>query len=233
MFDTSRTFETPEGVALQLRVAGVVVRALAWTIDAAIRLMIYIGMAIITSPLGAAGGGIMLISVFLIEWFYPVFFEVLNQGQTPGKKAMKIAVVNDNGTPVGWTPSIIRNLLRVADFFPALYGTGVVTMLLNADFKRLGDFAAGTLVIYKASTVKKVKLPETETATPLTPAQPLSLVEQRAILDFAERSHLLSKQRQAELAQLLEGITGEKEGEKSVKILFQYANWLHGNHKSK
>lgn len=225
MLDTARTFETPEGIDLQLHVVGPVARALAWSLDALIRTGIYIVISIVLSIFGHFGQGILLVCVFLLEWFYPVFFEVLKDGATPGKKTLGIRVVNDNGTPVTWSASIIRNLLRTADFAPAFYGFGVLSMLLNSDFKRLGDMAAGTLVIYSPQSLKKPNLPQ-EDPSPL-PFY-LSIKEQRAILDYAERTETLSTERQQELANIVPALTDASD-QKAVTKLHQYANWLHGN----
>jgi uncharacterized RDD family membrane protein YckC len=224
MFDTVRDFETPEGIDLQLHVAGPVVRALAWSVDALIRMGIYIVLGIALGQLGQFGMGVMMICVFLLEWFYPVFFEVLRNGATPGKRSFGLRVVNDNGTPVSWGPSITRNLLRTADFAPMFYGFGLAAMLLSRDFKRLGDMAAGTLVIYAATDSPVTDIPA---ATPGNLPVPLSVSEQRAILDFAERSQLLSPQRREELAEVLLPLTGQT-GEAGVQKLYAYANWLHG-----
>jgi uncharacterized RDD family membrane protein YckC len=224
MLDTARTFETPEGIDLQLRVAGPVVRALAWVIDILIRSVVYVALSIALSILGEFGQGILLVSIFLLEWFYPVFFEVLKNGATPGKKRMGIRVVNDNGTPVSWSTSITRNLLRAADFAPAFYGFGLIAMLMNSDFKRLGDMAAGTIVIYGSPNAKKSAIPAAE-PSPL-PVN-LSIKEQRAVLDFAERSELLSAERREELANIVPALTAAKD-QQAVNILFRYANWLYG-----
>lgn len=225
MLDTAKTFETPEGVALELHVAGPVVRAVAWFLDALIRAGLYIGLSIALVNLGGLGKGVLLICFFLIEWFYPVIFEVLKHGATPGKKTMGIQVVHDNGTPVSWSSSIIRNLLRVADFAPLLYGFGLVAMLLNQDFKRLGDMAAGTIVIYRPKRAEAVKLVEEK---PVAPLFPLSIAEQRAVLEFSERSQLLSQERRVELASIVEPLTGQT-GEQAIKVLYQNAVWLHGS----
>ena len=224
MLDTARTFETPEGIDLHLRVAGPVVRALAWLIDALIRSVVYVVLSIALSMLGEFGQGILLINIFFLEWFYPVFFEVLKNGATPGKKRMGIRVVNDNGTPVSWSTSITRNLLRAADFAPIFYGFGLLAMLMNSDFKRLGDMAAGTIVIYAAPNTAKSTIPEAE-PSPL-PVN-LSIKEQRAILDFAERSELLSAERREELANIVPAITSTQD-QQAVTMLYRYANWLYG-----
>ena len=224
MLDTARTFETPEGIDLQLRVAGPVVRSLAWVIDALIRSVVYIALSIVLSILGEFGQGVLLLCIFLLEWFYPVFFEVLKNGATPGKKRMGIRVVNDNGTPVSWSSSITRNLLRGADFAPALYGFGLIAILMNSDFKRLGDMAAGTLVIYSLQKNTKSTIPKADPSPlPLN----LSIKEQRAILDFAERSELLSSERREELANLVPALTTAVD-QQAVNTLYRYANWLYG-----
>jgi uncharacterized RDD family membrane protein YckC len=225
MLDTARTFETPEGIDLQLRVVGPIPRALAWSIDALIRTGIYIALAMLLSFFDRLGQGIFLICLFLLEWFYPVLFEVLKNGATPRKRSMGIRVVNDNGTPVSWNTSILRNLLRVADFAPLFYGFGIVAMLLNSDFKRLGDMAAGTLVIYSTRITGNSNIPAEK---PVPPPEYLSIKEQRAILDFAERSELLSPERRAELANSLSALTNASD-ERAVQLLYQYANWLHGS----
>ncbi|HEY0634057.1 MAG TPA: RDD family protein [Gammaproteobacteria bacterium] len=216
--DTVHTFETPEGVELGLRVAGPLPRALAWLIDALIR---YFALAIVSLallPLGLLGGGLILILLFLMEWFYPVLFEV-KRGATPGKRAMGLTVVHDNGTPIGWPASLIRNLLRVIDFFPLLYGAGLLSMLINRQFKRLGDLAAGTLVVY----VERARRGNhTISAAPRALPTPLAVEEQRALLDFAERSTTLAPARVEELAELL----SDERGPAAVQCVLGYAHWL-------
>ena len=92
MLDTTREIEVPEGVDLSLAVAGLVSRSLAFIIDLLVRWTGLLIISSIVSYLGNFGGGLFLIFVFLVEWFYPVLFEVFNQGQTIGKKAMGIMV---------------------------------------------------------------------------------------------------------------------------------------------
>src|SRR5262245_53862085 len=106
MLDTLTLVETPEGIALHLRSAGVFPRACAWVLDALIRLAFLWLCGMLLGALGASATGVYLICMFVIVWFYPVLFEVLRDGQTPGKKAMRLRVVNANGTPVGWVASI-------------------------------------------------------------------------------------------------------------------------------
>ncbi len=92
--------------------------------------------------------GSYLIGLFALLWFYPVYFEVRAHGQTPGKRFMGLRVLQENGTPVGWSASVLRNFLLVADFLPVLYLAALISMISDSSFRRLGDLAAGTLVVY-------------------------------------------------------------------------------------
>ena len=215
-------FETPEGVDLALRLAGPVPRAAAFVLDLLIRAALYLAL---TPLLGLAGvgTGLLLLALFLLEWFYPVWFE-LRRGATPGKRALGLLVVHDDGTPVGPSASLIRNLLRVVDFLPLLYGAGLVTMLIDRDFRRLGDLAAGTLVIHAQPARSGSGLPR-HPAEP--PRRPLDLETQQAILDFAERAPRLSAARRAELAEVLTGAEGLR-GEAAVQRLLGIASWIGG-----
>ena len=224
MLDTFREIETPEGVELHLRAAGPVARALAYTIDLLLRGVILMLLSIGLSVVGNFGVGLFLIILFLMEWFYPVLFEVDRQGETPGKRMFGLRVVNDNGTPVGWGPSLVRNLLRAVDFMPSLYGFGLASMLLNRDFKRLGDLAAGTLVVYQERRQATVDIPQ---LPGFAPPLSLNLSEQRAVITFAERSQRLTEARSEELADILSPLTGVA-GRPGIQRLYQMANWLVG-----
>lgn len=224
--DTVRAHETPEGIRLELRLAGPVVRACAWSIDMLIRAIMYGLIAAVFSYFGGVGTAIMLIMFFLIEWFYPVLFELYN-GASPGKKAMGLVVIHDNGTPISFSSSFIRNLLRTADFLPFMYAAGLLSMLMNRNFQRLGDLAAGTLVVYRDKELVRVKLPDIEG---LRPPVDLSVDEQRDLISFAERSAQLSTERQVELAAQLYPVTG-KRGEAGVKEILGYATWLTRGHR--
>lgn len=229
MLDTTREIEVPEGVELSLAVAGVVSRSLAFMLDLVIR---WIGITIIAIGLsffGNFGQGLFFILVFVIEWFYPVLFEVFNHGQTIGKKSMSIMVINDDGTPVGWSSSIIRNLLRVADFMPFLFGFGILSMLINKDFKRLGDLAAGTLVVHKRKINNENITFEKDG---LAPKIPLTLEEQSAIISFAERGNKMSQARTYELAGYLGPWLQQdsaKDETSNAVLLKRMAKWLRGH----
>ncbi len=195
------------------------VRGLAWLIDFIIRIVIYGITAILLQFLGGLGTGLMLIILFLMEWFYPVFFEI-RSGMTPGKRSMGIRVVHDDGTPVSWSSSLLRNLVRNVDLFPFFNITGFITMLLNSRFKRLGDLAAGTVVVYVKDKNHQFSIPDYP-AQP--PPLPLKLEEQRLILDFCERAGELSTSRRHELAEILARFT---EADLPENGLLAYGNWF-------
>lgn len=221
--DTERSRATPEGVTLGLRVAGPPARLLAWAIDAIVLVVAQFTLALFAATLDVAGLGFYYLLFFALFWFYPVAFEVLRGGATPGKSSLGLQVVHDDGTPVGLTASLVRNLLRFADFLPFAYGAGLVSMLLSADFQRLGDLAAGTLVVYRDDEVGR-KVPR---AAPVPPAIALDRREQRAVIDFGARLSTWNEERRAELAAVAEPLTGAA-GDAGVERLLGIANWLLG-----
>jgi uncharacterized RDD family membrane protein YckC len=235
MIDTLCSVETPEGVELAFSPAGPVPRALAWLADLGIRAAVYLGLAAVLATLGKAGLGILLVVMFLLEWFYPVAFEVLAGGQTPGKKLMGLRVLRADGAPVGWSRSMVRSLLATVDFLPAGYAAGLAAMLLNRRCQRLGDLAAGTVVVHATATPKRAPGPGRTDAAPagaeglpaLPPPFPLSLPEQRAVIGFAERAPALTPERARELADLLEPLTGAR-GDAGMDRLCAMARHLRG-----
>lgn len=221
--DTLVEVETPEGIGLQLRAAGPVARAYAWVIDFAIRLVVMFLVLIPIGWLGELGVGIVLLVYFGLEWLYPLLFEAL-RGATPGKRALGLAVVHENGTPVGWTAATVRNLLRAADFFPVGYGVGLLWCLFHPRHQRLGDLAAGTLVVYREPASERVAMPR---RAPRPLPVPLGDAEQQALLGFAERSQALAPERARELAELLRPLH-HAEGDAAVEALLGYANQVAG-----
>ncbi|MCU0118786.1 RDD family protein [Pseudomonas sp. B2M1-30] len=198
--DTRHQVETPEGIDLPLRPAGLMVRAVAFSIDLGLRAVITGALFIVLAFLGKLGMGLGSLLLFAVSWWYMVLFEVLRQGQSPGKQWMGLRVVHDDGTPVGWSASLLRNLLRFVDLMPFGYFLGAISCLQHPTFKRLGDLAAGTLVIHIERPLTRPQLPEAE---PRRSPIPLTLSEQRALLGFAERQAELSPARVNELAALL------------------------------
>lgn len=234
LLDTIRLNETPEGVDLGLRVAGPAARAVALAVDGGIRLALYLALTPLLA-LSGMGIGLTLIGALLLEWFYPVLFEVW-LGATPGKRSMGLVVVHDDGSPVGLPASLIRNLLRVVDFLPLFYGVGLISALADADFRRLGDLAAGTLVVHgEKRRDGRPESPGFPQSTPVVIPRPaplgLPLPTQQAILAFAERASRLSPARRVELARtLVLGLDGSdsRDGEAAVELVLGYASWLAG-----
>lgn len=223
--DTLRRVETPEGIALTLRTAGAVPRTLAFLIDLLIRLCLFIICAIVLGQIQGLGTGLLLIAAFGLEWFYPVLFEMSRSAATPGKRAMGLRVVMDDGMPVTLAGSLLRNLLRVVDFLPLLYLTGVLSMLWRADFKRLGDVVAGTLVVHDRDVALHGNPPAAE---PAAPARPLTPAQQTAIVDWALRAPRLTVARAEELAALAAPVLADGPGTPGQRLL-ALAHWALGH----
>jgi uncharacterized RDD family membrane protein YckC len=228
MLDTTRRVATPEGIELTLHLAGPVPRAAAWAIDLALRIALVVAASFVFLQLGRAGWGVVLLTAFFVEWLLPAWLEAAWRGQTPGKRAMGLMVLNDDGTPVRWPAALTRNLLRAADFLPILYGLGLLAMLMNRDFKRLGDLAAGTVVVYQQERrAAAKKIPE---APAVVPPIALQLPEQRALLELAERSATLTKERVEELAELPTPLVANLDGARAAARLIGMANYIAGRH---
>lgn len=227
MLDTVVEAETPEGIVLELRPAGMSARFYAFCVDWLVRMMIvYAGMMIATF-LGGIGFAFWIILFFVLEWFYPVFFELARGGATPGKTAMGLKVVMDNGLPVTPAASITRNLLRVADFLPFGYAFAIVSMLVRRDYKRLGDIAAATLVVHRPRAAPRIAL---ETVAPLAPVRPLAPHDQAAVIALAARAPTLTGERLDELAGLAAEVSGDRgyAGPQVTRRVLGVAQWLLG-----
>lgn len=223
--DTARNRATPEGVNLSLRVAGAPARFAAWFVDVILIFVVIFLLQMVLTILGALGSGLILICMFAIFWFYGVFFEMLMDGMTPGKKILGLQVVHDDGTPVTWTGSLLRNFLRFADFLPAAYGAGLVALFLSPDCQRLGDMAAGTLVVYRDDDKKQGGLaPGRPTAPPVA----LSRSEQRALVDYAARISTWGPERSEELASLVRPLTRAENDAQGVERLVGMAHYVLG-----
>jgi uncharacterized RDD family membrane protein YckC len=224
MLDTVRHIETPEGVSLRLHAAGPVPRAQAWIVDMLAQGCVVVAALMVLGALGRAGIGLALLIVFASLWAYDVVCEVWFGGQTLGKRALSLRVVNADGTPVTLLPSVLRNLLRVVDMLPGAYGVGLASTLTDHHFRRLGDIVAGTLVVHVVGSRHTGRLRD---VPPEAPRLPLLLDEQTAIVEFGARSNDLHVERQRELADQLEPLTGRM-GNAAVDRLLAHANWLLG-----
>lgn len=95
----------------------------------------------------AWGLGLFFLLLFLLQWGYFTLFEALWNGRTPGKRAARIRVIHRSGRAIGFMEALTRNLIRAVDYLPGFYGIGVVAIFASSQHQRLGDMAAGTLVV--------------------------------------------------------------------------------------
>jgi uncharacterized RDD family membrane protein YckC len=223
--DTVITAETPEGIAISMRAAGFPVRCMAFLIDALIRYLIVSGVAATLGPGGRVGTGVLLIIVFLILWLYPIIFELTPAAATPGKRTMGIQVMMANGLPLTPAGSLIRNLMRAVDMLPLLYGFAIVSVLMRRDARRLGDLAAGTIVVYRDRTSPTGDFGPGE---PLPPPMPLNIRQQAAIAAFGWRVNRLTPERAEEIAVLAAAaVPGAKDSAMTARLV-GIARWQHG-----
>jgi uncharacterized RDD family membrane protein YckC len=164
--DVQLTISTPEQVAFQYEMAGIGSRFVASLLDHLIlvtgMVLVYCAVVALIPTLGAGAiisgdesglsGLYFLIAVlvlveFVLFWGYFVLFETVWHGQTPGKRAGKLRVIRRDGQPVHAGEVMVRNLVRIVDFLPGFYGIGLITMFIDKDARRLGDLAAGTIVV--------------------------------------------------------------------------------------
>ena len=225
--------ETPEQIDINFQQAGIGSRFYAALIDTALltlislvgyyvnRRFIYELGDIVGNWLGALGG----ILVFAVFWGYYMVFEATTNGQTFGKLALGLRVIKEGGYPIGFADAAIRNLVRIVDFLPFFYGVGLLCMMLNKNWQRLGDLAAGTLVIKIARTELKPTGTPSQADNRSISIPPRDLIytawiqpvlvteaEMRVIREYLARRATLSGPRQLELARTIASPMVEKMG---------------------
>ena len=225
--DTILTAETPEGIAISIRPAGFAVRATAFLIDAAIRIVFLLICSTALAAGGKFGGGVLLIFLFVLNWLYPVIFELTAAAATPGKRIMGLVVLMANGLPITPAGCLIRNLLRVVDALPLFYAFGIVCILLRNDSRRIGDLAGGTVVAYRDEVQPAGSL---AAADPIPPPVTLSRRQQIAIMSFGFRVGRLTPQRAEEIAEFASAALQDTPARLSLTArLVGVARWLHGD----
>ncbi|HPE35728.1 MAG TPA: RDD family protein [Spirochaetales bacterium] len=202
--DTLVAARTPEGIEYELKPAGLMARAVAYLVDTLISGAIFtVGAMILTLGAKITGQWIIYLFMFAITWFYHVSFEVFGGGRTPGKRTMGLRVVMPDGSPVSPGASFLRNVLRFADTFMSLYHIAFLTMTASRDFRRLGDHAAGTLVVYArtdTSLDRRARIAWPDWVPTIQPPRALSNRERQTILAFARRYPWLGLLRANEIA---------------------------------
>lgn len=212
--DTTAQIETPEHIRFDYQLAGPTRRALAYLIDFAIRGGLVLAVALVMEMVDVATGvdglsiGALYVFYFALDWFYYVFFETIWSGRSPGKRALGLRVIGQDGRSLTVLDSMLRNLLRAADFLPFGYAVGVVVMGRDPLFRRLGDMIAGTCVVYeKAGQLGEgLQLNPLPTAAELDvlPLRPdVSREELEAIELLLRRHMVLAPAREQELAEML------------------------------
>jgi uncharacterized RDD family membrane protein YckC len=157
--DQTFSLETPEQIEFQYELAGIGSRFIAALIDTfclivlyaafflAVIFMFYLFPEMEESVVGNVALALLVLVSFILFWGYYVIFELVWNGQSPGKRLTGLRVIQTTGYPETPAASVIRNLVRIADFLPAWYAVGVTVMFFNQRAMRLGDFAAGTMVV--------------------------------------------------------------------------------------
>jgi uncharacterized RDD family membrane protein YckC len=146
-FEDRLAIATPEGVEVELTLAGVGSRFIAGAIDFSIQIVVIVALSVVLRQLGDAGFAIFTSASFLLIFFYDVLFEVLGGGRTPGKRACGLRVVASGGRPITLGRSAVRNILRIIDILPGFYAVGMVVVFATPRNQRIGDLVAGTHVV--------------------------------------------------------------------------------------
>jgi len=148
------SIDTPEQVALEFDLAGIGSRFMAVLIDHLLQGVIIFVLALVAlafavtfSPVWTVA--LLLLLIFVVEWGYFTAFETYWNGQTPGKRFIKLRVIKNNGRAITVFEAMTRNFIRIIDYLPVAYAVGIVVMFIDSRNRRLGDLAAGTLVVHE------------------------------------------------------------------------------------
>ena len=212
--DTVTDIDTPERIRFSCRLAGPSQRAAAYCIDGAVcglvlTVCVVVGVMLdeVSSDVSGFGSGFVLLVLFAIEWLYYVLSELLSNGQSIGKRTLRLRVVCSSGLPIGARESVLRNLLRAADYLPGIYVIGALVMSIDPKFRRLGDLVAGTMVVSELSEAVLPPIvlhpPPSEQEVSWLPRVVLSAPELEALDLFMRRRQTLSPARATELAELV------------------------------
>jgi uncharacterized RDD family membrane protein YckC len=183
--DDSLQIETPEQIALELPLAGIGSRFLAVALDSVLQGVLYFVAFLLMSAMATLStyrflawipenwaAALVILFFFCIYWGYFAIFEIFMHGQTPGKRLAGIRVIKDTGRPANAVEVIGRNLMRVVDWLPGAYATGLVCMMVSPQHRRVGDYVAGTVVVH-VHAVSEVK-PDWNLAPEDGPPNPLA-----------------------------------------------------------
>jgi uncharacterized RDD family membrane protein YckC len=194
---------TPEGVELTVELAGLGSRFAAGLLDVLVRLPLLGAVGVIAALIGDVGTAVFYVAIFLVFWVYDIAFEVLGGGRTPGKRWVHLRVLRADGRPVDLPASAVRNLVRLVEGLPLLYLPAAISILATDRNQRLGDLAAGTVVMREVRAARLAPLPQFMLSAPL--AGPLDTTrvtaeDLAAVQDFLARRANLDPAVRADLA---------------------------------
>jgi uncharacterized RDD family membrane protein YckC len=210
---------TPEAVRLQADIAGVGSRSIAWLVDTFIQLVVLLPVVFVLLSDGSAGTpeavAISLLA-FIMLWLYYPAFELLRRGQTPGKRVQGIRVVRTNGQPAGLAPIAVRNLVRVIEVI-LLPFVALIACMVTARSQRLGDLAAGTMVVRERKLPAPHVLPlrvQGEANGPTLDTSRMSAHDYTLLRTFISRRSSLDPKARQQLAARLATRVREQLGER-------------------
>ena len=223
LLDTTAIVDTPERVRFRYRLAGPGRRAVAWVIDSLVALFVILLFALVLSAFATlpalmnVGTGLLALVWFGLQWLYGVGFETAFGGRTPGKMAMSLRVVREDGSPGRFPEFFLRNLLRSADFLPVLFGLGLLVMMTDRKLRRIGDCVAGTVVVVEERGEMygglAIDPPVTDAERQALPPRVVLAREEVAVIEsFLRRRRALSPERSEELAALYGPALAERTG---------------------
>src|SRR5438034_8095434 len=162
--DSELVVATPERVSFDYQVAGLATRGIAQAVDLLILAFVLAGVYVAAIAVGAFGLDavaylIAILGTLVVVFGYHWTCEAFWSGQTVGKKVFRLRAVGDRGEPMTFGQAGIRNIVRLVDFLPYAYGIGLVVLFVNGRGKRLGDLAAGTIVVKDSDSVALWQLP--------------------------------------------------------------------------
>ncbi len=212
MLDTRIEIITPENIAFEYRLAGPFSRLPAYLVDLVVRLIVFLLVGL-TAGIGfsmfnasSVAWMVALLTWFALEWFYGGLFETYWNGQTPGKRMFRLRVVSIDGRPISAMQAILRNLLRAIDQQPLFtFQLGLIASASNGRFQRLGDLAAGTMVVVQGrqrlTGLARIDHPESQQLAEQLPAQyVMHRSLSRTLAKYVDRRGQFSAARRSEIA---------------------------------
>jgi len=242
------TIQTPEQVGFDYALAGLGSRTAAFLVDTLIRWFFAVAVLVMVAlfqkslPVLDLYGwvanlsktwliALAVLAYSLVELGYFLLFEALWSGQTPGKRRQRLRVIRINGQPIGWLDSSIRNILRAVDLVAGLYPVGIAVVFLSRNNQRIGDYAAGTVVIVERKQSVPMDREPLHAPQVLTPPEiewyvsRLKSAQYQVLRSFLERRDQLEQGHRHELARFLSHQLF-KQMSKSTRMSISYESFI-------